>query len=68
MKYIIRLVSATIDFVLANRLLLGFSNVLLIGLLVGIFIVINAIPYVPYPRPLLKRYRILNIIDFSKKH
>ena len=58
MKYIIRLVSATIVFVLANRLLLGFSNVLLIGLLVGIFIVINAIPYVPYPRPLLKRYRI----------
>lgn len=43
MKYIIRLVSATIVFVLANRLLLGFSNVLLIGLLVGIFIVINAI-------------------------
>lgn len=58
MKYIIRLVSATIVFVLANRLLLGFSNVLLIGLLAGIFIVINAIPYVPYPRPLLKRYRI----------
>ena len=58
MKYIIRLVSATIVFVLANRLLLGFLNVLLIGLLVGIFIVINAIPYVPYPRPLLKRYRI----------
>ena len=55
MKYIIRLVSATIVFVLANRLLLGFSNVLLIGLLVGIFIVINAIPYA---RPLLKRYRI----------
>lgn len=54
MKYIIRLVSATIVFVLANRLLLGFSNVLLIGLLVGIFIVINAIPYVPYPRPLFE--------------